>query len=100
MADITIEIAYGEADRQFLQRLAVPEGTTARQAVLNSGLAAAFPHADPAALLGIFGRQVKDDTILQNGDRVELYRPLLIDPKTARRRRAAESAADKKAKKP
>ena len=83
MADITIEIAYGEADRQFLQRLA-----------------AAFPHADPAAPLGIFGRQVKDDTILQNGDRVELYRPLLIDPKTARRRRAAESAADKKAKKP
>ncbi|ASP18251.1 RnfH family protein [Neisseria sp. 23W00296] len=100
MADITIEIAYGEADRQFLQCLTVPAGTTARQAVSNSGLAAAFPHADLTAPLGIFGRQTKDDTVLQNGDRVELYRPLLIDPKTARRRRAAENAADKKAKKP
>ncbi|MGF6148278.1 Uncharacterised protein family (UPF0125) [Kingella potus] len=86
---IEIEIAYGTAETQFLQCLTVPAGTTARQALLQSGLAAAFPQADLSAPLGIFGRQVKDDTPLRGGDRVELYRPLAADPKEARRRRAA-----------
>ena len=95
-----IEVAYGTADAQVLYRLNLADGCTAREAVRLSPLAADFPDADLNAPLGIFGRQVKDDTVLQNGDRVELYRPLLIDPKTARRRRAAENAADKKAKKP
>ena len=69
-----IEVAYG----------------TAREAVRLSPLAADFPDADLNAPLGIFGRQVKDDTVLQNGDRVELYRPLKADPKEARRRRVAQ----------
>ena len=88
---VNIEIVYGTAEKQFLQSLRVPEGTTARRAVLQSGLAAAFPAADLAAPLGIFGKRVADDTPLLGGERVELYRPLLIDPKEARRRRAAQN---------
>ena len=88
---VNSEIAYGTAEKQFLQSLRVPEGTTARRAVLQSGLAAAFPEADLAAPLGIFGKRVADDTPLLGGERVELYRPLLIDPKEARRRRAAQN---------
>ncbi len=88
---VNIEIAYGTAEKQFLQSLRVPEGTTARRAVLQSGLAAAFPEADLGAPLGIFGKRVADDTPLLGGERVELYRPLLIDPKEARRRRAAQN---------
>ncbi len=84
---ITIEVAYGTADRQLLQVLNVDSGCTARQAVLQSRIAAEFPQADLSAPLGIFGKSVKDDTVLRDGDRVELYRPLLIDPKEARRRR-------------
>lgn len=86
---ITVEIAYGTAERQFLQSMELADGTTARQAVMQSGLAAAFPQADLNAPLGIFGKVVKDDTVLRHRDRVEVYRPLLIDPKEARRRRVA-----------
>ena len=85
-----IEVAYGTADAQVLYRLNLADGCTAREAVRLSPLAADFPDADLNAPLGIFGRQVKDDTVLQNGDRVELYRPLKADPKEARRRRVAQ----------
>lgn len=85
---IKIEIAYGTADKQFLQELEVSDGTTAREAVLQSCLLIEFPEADiHHAPLGIFGKVVKDSTILREKDRVEIYRPLLIDPKDARRKR-------------
>ncbi|WP_274585455.1 RnfH family protein [Neisseria leonii] len=90
-----IEVAYGTAERQFLRRFAVEQGTTAREAVHLSGLAAVFPAADLAAPVGIFGKAVADDTVLRAGDRVELYRPLQIDPKEARRLRAAKRAEEK-----
>lgn len=93
MADtslIAVEIAYGTAEAQFLETVYVPQGCTAREAVGRSTLFHAFPDADPAAPLGIFGKAVKDSAVLQAGDRVEVYRPLLIDPKTARRRRVAK----------
>ncbi|MDO5059654.1 MAG: RnfH family protein [Neisseria sp.] len=89
MAEITVEVAYGTVERQFLQEMRVSDGTTARQAVLQSRLAAEFPEADLNAPLGIFGKAVKDDTVLREHDRVEVYRPLLIDPKEARRKRVA-----------
>ena len=83
-----IEVAYGTAQRQFLQVLEVDEGTTAREAVALSGVQAEFPDADLRhAKLGIFGKVVKDDTVLRDKDRVEIYRSLLIDPKEARRLR-------------
>ena len=85
---VEIEIAYGTAEKQWLQRLQVVEGTTAREAVRLSGVKEMFPEADiEAAPLGIFGKVVKDDTVLRDKDRVEIYRPLLIDPKEARRLR-------------
>ena len=89
MADIEIEVAYGTAEKQRLYRFRLPPNATARQAALAAPIRRDFPEADP---LGIFGKAVKDDTPLQEGDRVEVYRPLLADPKEARRRRAAKAA--------
>ncbi|QEY24560.1 RnfH family protein [Neisseria animalis] len=88
---LEIELVYGLPDRQVLETLRVAEGTTARVAVLQSNMAAHFPEVDlQTAPLGIFGKRVKDETVLRDKDRVEIYRPLLIDPKEARRRRVRE----------
>ncbi len=92
-----VEVAYARPDHQVILPLQVPAGTTARQAVLLSGIDAQFPEIDThAAVLGIFSRKLDgtlnpqpDEYILQAGDRVEIYRPLLIDPKQARLARAA-----------
>ncbi len=91
---VTVEVAYGTDKRQFLRRFNVPEGTQAREAVHLSGLAAAFPDADLNAPLGIFGKVVPDHTPVRENDRIELYRPLKIDPKEARRLRVAQKRAD------
>ena len=89
---VRIEVAYGTAEKQFLQSLDVPAGCTAREAVLLSELSKVFPEADLSAPLGIFGKVVKEDRVLREHDRVEVYRPLLIDPKEARRLRVARLA--------
>ena len=91
MADIQIEIAYGTAQTQKLYRMVVKAACTARQAVLASPVANDFPDADVhTAPLGIFGKCVKDDTVLRDGDRIEVYRPLVADPKDARRKRVLQ----------
>ena len=88
---LEIEIVYGLADRQVLKSMTVTEGTTVREAALKSGLEVEFPELDlQQAPLGIFGKAVKDKTVLRDGDRIEVYRPLLIDPKEARRKRAGQ----------
>ena len=88
---LEIEIVYGLADRQVLKNMTVAEGTTVREAALQSGLEVEFPELDlQQAPLGIFGKAVKDETVLCDGDRSEVYRPLLIDPKEARRKRAGQ----------
>lgn len=85
---LNIEIVYGLPDKQVLKTMQVAEGTTIRQAALQSGLENEFPDLDlHSAKLGIFGKVAKDDTILRDKDRIEIYRPLLIDPKEARRQR-------------
>lgn len=87
---INIEVAYAEPGKQSLLAFQVACGTTARQAVLQSALPTEFPHVDfAAAPIGIFGKKVKDSAPLREGDRVEVYRALLIDPKENRRRKAA-----------
>jgi putative ubiquitin-RnfH superfamily antitoxin RatB of RatAB toxin-antitoxin module len=87
---IKVEVAYATPEKQLIVALEVAPGTTARQAVLASGIAAQFPGLDAATVkLGIFGKAVADDALLRAQDRVELYRPLLADPKEVRRRRAA-----------
>lgn len=87
---IRVEVAYAEPERQWLIALELPVGASVGEAVAASGLAQRFPawrEAPPA--MGIWGRPVSADQRLQDGDRVELYRSLSMDPKTARRRRAA-----------
>lgn len=87
---LNIEVAYAEPGKQRLLAFQVASGTTARQAVLQSALPTEFPHVDfVAAPIGIFGKKVKDSTPLRTGDRVEVYRALLVDPKENRRRKAA-----------
>lgn len=88
---LEIEIVYGLADRQVLKNMTVAEGTTVREAAQQSGLEVEFPELDlQQAPLGIFGKVVKSETVLRDGDRIEVYRPLLIDPKEARRKRAGQ----------
>ena len=89
-APLNIEVAYAEPGKQSLLAFQVACGTTARQAVLQSALPTEFPHVDfAAAPIGIFGKKVKDSTPLRAGDRVEVYRALLVDPKENPRRKAA-----------
>ena len=87
---LRIEVAYALRENQVLLELEVTEGTTARQAIERSGILQRFPEIDlPRADLGIFGRVVSPDTPLRDGDRVEIYRSLISDPKDARREKAA-----------
>ena len=73
----------------MLIALEVEEGTTALQAIERSGILQQFPQADPLRNgVGVFGKRVALNTPLREGDRVEIYRPLIADPKTARRERA------------
>jgi putative ubiquitin-RnfH superfamily antitoxin RatB of RatAB toxin-antitoxin module len=81
---IAIEVARAFPDRQEVLALSVPRGTTAAGAVALAG----WP---PASALGVFSRRVHDDHVLADGDRVEVYRPLTLDPKEARRRRASRN---------
>jgi putative ubiquitin-RnfH superfamily antitoxin RatB of RatAB toxin-antitoxin module len=97
-ASIEIEVVYAAVDRQVLLPVAVPEGTTVRAAVLKSGMGQAFPELNVAQCpLGIFGKVIvdPDNRLVQSGDRIEIYRPLLADPKEVRRLRAAKAAEAK-----
>jgi putative ubiquitin-RnfH superfamily antitoxin RatB of RatAB toxin-antitoxin module len=93
MADATIrvELAYAEADRQVLLALDVLRGSTAREVVVASGLQAQFPQLDLSeSPLGIFGKLIADPQrrVLEEGDRVEICRALVADPKEVRKQRA------------
>ncbi|MFO8154686.1 MAG: RnfH family protein, partial [Thiohalospira sp.] len=89
---ITVEVAYALPKQQVLLSLDVEEGTTAREAVELSGILEQFPDIDLDGenKLGVFGKLVKADQVLRRGDRVEINRPLIADPKEVRRQRAAE----------
>jgi uncharacterized protein len=90
-AYIEIEVAYAlpHPNNQILKQLRVPTGTTVEQAIKLSKLIDEFPEIDLIKnKLGIFSKFTQRDTILQSKDRIEIYRPLIIDPKEARRIRA------------
>lgn len=90
-ARIELDVACALPEKQLLSKISVDAGTTARDALLNSGLQPEFPEVDFAACpLGIWGKPVDDDYRLLDGDRLEVYRPLLIDPREARRQLAQE----------
>lgn len=91
-----VEVAYARPDRQEIVAVEVPEGSTALDAVKLSGIVELFPEIDPDHNdMGIFGKVIKLPArhALKPGDRVELYRPLLIDPKQARLNRAKKPGA-------
>ncbi|KGK42665.1 protein RnfH [Nitrincola sp. A-D6] len=97
---IPVEVAYALPDEQKIIALNVHEGTTVHEAVVLSRMNEYFADIDPDKdPVGIFGKAVKDPfaTVLRAGDRVEIYRPLLADPKEIRARKAAEKAAKVKA---
>lgn len=88
---MNIEIVYGYTDRQLLLSLDVAESATIEQAIEQSGIMQQFDDIDLSVnKVGIFGKLTKLSTGLKSGDRIEIYRPLLADPKEVRRRRAAE----------
>ena len=86
---IEVEVVYALPNEQTLLRVRVAAGATVAQAIAISGLRERYPDvADRAPRVGVWGKFVSGDTVLQAGDRVEIYRPLAVDPKEARRRRA------------
>ncbi len=95
---IRIEITYAKPDIQWLQETEVVAGTNLLDATRQSGITARFPEIDlDTVKMGIFGKIAKADRILQEGDRIEIYRPLIADPKEARKKRAAKAAESKSA---
>tara|TARA_Y100001001_G_scaffold29049_1_gene24246 strand:+ start:542 stop:820 length:279 start_codon:yes stop_codon:yes gene_type:complete len=90
-----VEVAYARPDKQQIVPVKVPEGATALEAVKLSGIVDIFPEIEPDTIdMGVFGKVIKDPASheLREGDRVELYRPLKIDPKQARLNRAKKKA--------
>ncbi len=86
---IEVEVAFASPHRQQVMALQVSLGTRARDAAKQSGVVADFPEIDiDHCPLGVFGERVEDDYELMPGDRVEIYRPLYVDPREARRQRA------------
>jgi putative ubiquitin-RnfH superfamily antitoxin RatB of RatAB toxin-antitoxin module len=94
---ITVEVAYARPSEQFLERLTVPENCTIESAIGHSGLLERCPEIDLSVnKVGVFGKTAALSAELRDGDRVEIYRPLIADPKEARKKRAAEGKAMKK----
>ena len=93
-----IEVIYALPERQELVTLDLPEGSTALQAVEASGLLQKYPDIEPGGRnkLGVFAKLVKADAVLRARDRVEIYRPLIADPKEVRRQKAAEGKVMKR----
>jgi putative ubiquitin-RnfH superfamily antitoxin RatB of RatAB toxin-antitoxin module len=88
----TIEVAYATPEQQVLIALKLPEGATVETAINASGLLARFPDITLSTnAVGIFGKVCELNQVLKTGDRVEIYRPLVHDPKEARRQRAAKN---------
>lgn len=92
-----IQVACAWPERALVRELSVAPGTSAAEAVEQSGVLAELANTDLGGIsptsfkLGIFGKIIKPAHVLEDGDRVEIYRPLLLDPKQARRERAQRS---------
>lgn len=91
---IRVEVVYARPERQEVVSISLPAGSTAGQAIDASGLLAKHPEIDLAKnKLGIYAKLAKVDTTLRDRDRVEIYRPLIADPKEVRKQRAAGGKA-------
>ena len=97
---MTVEVAYAVPQKQMIFSITVKSGTTALQAIQQSGVLQGFPGLSlQGCKIGIFGKLASFDTLLQPLDRVEIYRPLIADPKETRRLRAALKKANETARK-
>jgi uncharacterized protein len=93
MPIMKVEVAYASAVQQKIITLEVPAGCTIQEAIDLSGMLQLFPEIDlNKQAVGVFSRKQTLTTVLNNGDRVEIYRPLTIDPKEARRAKAKMNA--------
>lgn len=95
---IFVEVVYALRERQDVVPVKVPEGATAQDAIEASGLLAKHPEIDlsGANKVGIYAKLAPLSTVLRERDRVEIYRPLIADPKEVRRKRAKEGKVMKK----
>jgi uncharacterized protein len=94
--EIIVEVVYALPDEQVLLALRVPQGTTVIQAVELSGIRLRYPEIDLARnAVGIFGKRAGLETVLRAADRIEIYRPLIADPKERRRRTARRVSSQK-----
>lgn len=94
---INIEVVYALSHEQALLKVRVPQNSTVADAIRLSGILEKYPDIDISKnKLGIFGKLSKADAILRDKDRIEIYRPLIADPKEIRRQRAEEGKAMKK----
>jgi putative ubiquitin-RnfH superfamily antitoxin RatB of RatAB toxin-antitoxin module len=90
-----IGIAYASSSRQTWLNVEVPDGATVKDVIERSGILKQFPEIDlEQQKVGIFSKLTKLDALLENGDRVEIYRPITCDPKTVKRRPKSEEASE------
>ena len=95
---IQIEVSYARPDEQLILPLAVTADTTVEEAIRQSGILERFPEIElgGANKVGIFGKLTKLGNTMRPGDRIEIYRPLIADPKEVRRQRAAQGKQTRK----
>ncbi len=94
---IKVEVAYALPHEQVILETMINAGGTVDDAIKHSGILVLYPEIDLAVnKVGVFGKVTKRSTVLREGDRVEIYRPLIADPKEVRRKRAAEGKQMKK----
>ena len=97
MSDLNIEVTYALPEKQFLLPVKVAYGATIEDAIIASGILSLRADIDlKKNKVGIYSRPAKLTDVVQDGDRVEIYRPLLADPKELRRKRAEKSKETKK----
>lgn len=94
---ILVEVAYANQSHQKVVTVKLPVGSTVEDSIRKSGILAEFPEIDLAVnKVGVYSKACKLDTALRDKDRVEIYRPLIADPKEVRKQRAAEGKTMKK----
>lgn len=97
---ITIEVVYGVPHKQKILTLLLTAGTTVEQAIIESGVIDLFPEIDLTVnKVGVWNRAVKLADTVNNLDRIEVYRPLIADPKDVRKRRAEKAKLEGRADK-
>lgn len=97
LPSIHVQICYALPERQVLIDHVVDAGTTIQQAIVSSGIIGQVPEIDISVCrVGIFSKIKTLDTVVREHDRIEIYRPLIADPKDSRRRRAIKSEKDEK----